>query len=56
MIEEHASTQSAASEGVLRLSLAAIAMIVAGIALGEWTDGPATAAAKPPLVLAGQDR
>jgi len=56
MIENYPSTESAASGGVFRLSLAAVAMIVAGIALWEWTDGPATAVAKPPLILAGQDR
>jgi len=56
MIENYPSTESAASAGVLRLSLAAVAMIVTGIALWQWTDGPAIAVAKPPLVLAGQDR
>jgi hypothetical protein len=53
MINENYGADGAA--GVFRLSLTALAMILAGIALWTWDDGQ-TASTKPPIILAGQTR
>lgn len=54
--QNYDGADSAAEGAMLRLSLAAFAMIAAGIALWEWTDGPATASTRPPLTMASQTR
>lgn len=40
----------------MRLSILALVMIAAGIGLWTWSDRLDAPAAKPSLILAGQDR
>jgi hypothetical protein len=57
MTDQNYDDANSAVEGtMLRLSLAAFAMIALGIALWEWTEGPATASTRPPLTMASQTR
>ncbi|MBW8732937.1 MAG: hypothetical protein JF571_01260 [Asticcacaulis sp.] len=57
MIDENSiGAESAESGSDLRLLLAALAMIAAGIGLWAWTDGRDAASSQPHLLLAGQNR
>ena len=52
--ENYAGTDG--TGGVLRLSLLALVMVVAGIGLWKWADSQDAASIKPSLILAGQTR
>jgi len=56
MTDQNYDGADGASNGdVYRLLLTALAMILVGIAIWEWTDTPTVAPTKPPLILAGQN-
>ena len=54
--QNYDGADGASNGGVYRLLLTALAMILVGIAIWEWTDTPTVASTKPPLILAGQTR
>ena len=53
--QNYDSAGGAANGDMVRLLLTALAMILVGIAIWEWTDTPTVAPTKPPLILAGQN-
>ena len=57
MIDENSIGADRAESGNdLRLMLAALVMIAAGIGLWAWTDGHEARPSQPHLLLAGQNR